>query len=79
MNEFYVHIETQVLKDGAKVATPLIFDSEAQAESKHHAVCSVAAVSDLPYHSSHVIRSDGVTIMGKAYDRRASMVESEEE
>ena len=70
MNEFYTQIETQVSKEGIKSAIPLIFDNKAQAEAKHFAVLSAAAVSDVPYHASCIIRSDGVLTEGRVYDRR---------
>ena len=76
MNEFYTQIETQVSKEGIKTAIPLIYDDYNDALAKHYDVLSAAAKSDIPYHASCILRSDGIMVEGRVFDRRT---ESEEE
>ena len=70
MNEFYIQLETQVNAEGAKASIPMIYDDLNSALAKHYTVLSVAATSDLPYHASNIIRSDGVMVEGRVFDRR---------
>ena len=76
MNEFYTQIETQVSKEGVQTAVPFIFNDYDAALAKHYTVLSAAAKSDIPYHASCILRSDGIMVEGRVFDRRT---ESEEE
>lgn len=75
--EFYTTIENQVRPDGSKGLLYDHFESLAQAEAKYFTVCAAAAVSEIPYHSAHLIRSDGMVMYHKVYDRREEPVTEE--
>ena len=70
----YTTLENQIRNDGSK---GLLYDHYTDydaAMAKFFTVCAAAAVSEIPYHSAHVLRSDGIMIEGRVWDRR---VESE--
>jgi len=70
----YTTIENQIRADGSK---GLLYDHYTDydaAMAKFFTVCAAAAISEIPYHSAHVLRSDGIMIEGRVWDRR---VESE--
>ena len=67
---FYTTIENQVRNDGGRGLLYDHFDNENAAYAKYYTVCAAAAVSEIPYHSAHIIRSDGIMIEGKVFDRR---------
>lgn len=69
---FYTTVENQIRPDGSKGLLYDHFETIEQAEAKYYTVCAAAAVSDIPYHSAHLIRSDGIMIEGKVYDRRSN-------
>lgn len=74
---FYTTIENQVRKDSSRGLLYDHFDDETQAYAKLYTILAAAAVSDIPYHSGHILRSDGIMIEGKVFDRREnSNVES---
>ncbi|MBR3016427.1 MAG: hypothetical protein IKH57_05030 [Clostridia bacterium] len=70
MNTFYTTIENQVRSDGSRGLLYDHFDDESQAYAKYFTVCAAAAVSGIPYHAAHIIRSDGIMIEGRVWDRR---------
>ena len=79
MNTFFTQLETQVDANGTKAVIPMAYDDLDAALAKHYAVLSVAAVSAVPYHASFILRSDGILIEGRVFDRRvASEPEPEE-
>ena len=67
---FYITIENQVRNDGSRGLLYDHFDDETQAYAKLYTILAAAAVSDIPYHSGHILRSDGIMIEGKVFDRR---------
>lgn len=67
---FYTTIENQVRNDGSRGLLYDHFDDETQAYAKLYTILAAAAVSDIPYHSGHILRSDGIMIEGKVFDRR---------
>lgn len=69
---FYTTVENQIRPDGSKGLLYDHFETIEQAEAKYYTVCAAAAVSDIPYHSAHLIRSDGIMVEGKVYDRRST-------
>lgn len=69
-NYFYTTIENQQRKDGSFGLLYDHFDDENQAYAKLYTILAAAAVSDIPYHSGHLLRSDGIVIEGKVFDRR---------
>lgn len=66
----YTTIENQIRTDGSKGLLYDHFTDYDAAMAKFFTVCAAAAVSDIPYHSAHVLRSDGVMIEGRVWDRR---------
>lgn len=68
--EFYTQVEVQISAEGVKGAIPMIYDNYNDALAKHYTVLSVAASSALPYHASFIIKSDGITVESKVFDRR---------
>lgn len=67
---FYTTIENQVRNDGSKGLLYDHFDDVNQAYAKLYTILAAAAVSEIPYHSGCIIRSDGIMIEGKVFDRR---------
>ncbi len=67
---FYTTIENQVRTDGSRGLLYDHFDDEVRAYAKYYTILAAAAVSEIPYHAAFIIRSDGVTIEGKVFDRR---------
>lgn len=67
---FYTVNEVQVSDEGLKSEIPTIYDAEDDAYEKYYLVLSAAVKSAIPYHAANIIRSDGVMIEGKVYDRR---------
>lgn len=42
----------------------------ARAQAKYHTICAAAAISEIPYHSAYLIRSDGYIVEQSIWDRR---------
>lgn len=76
---FYTTIENQIREDGSKGLLYDHFEDENRAYAKYYTVCAAAAMSGIPYHSAHIIRSDGIMIEGKVFDRRSDEPEPEPE
>lgn len=74
----FTTIENQIRNDGSRGLLYDHFDDENRAYAKYYTVCAAAAVSDIPYHSAHIIRSDGIMIEGKVFDRRSDEPEPEQ-
>lgn len=67
---FYTTVENQLREDGS---FGLLYDHFADYEAalaKLYTILSAAAVSELPYHSGAIIRSDGLITDGRVFDRR---------
>lgn len=75
---FYTTIENQIREDGSKGLLYDHFEDENRAYAKYFTVCAAAAMSGIPYHSAHIIRSDGIMIEGKVFDRRNDEPEPEQ-
>ena len=69
-NFFYTTIENQVREDGSKGLLYDHYDNENAAYAKLYTILAAAAVSGIPYHSGHIMRSDGVILDGRVFDRR---------
>lgn len=67
---FYTTIENQIRNDGSKGLLYDHFDNINEAYAKLYTILAAAAVSDIPYHAGLLLRSDGVIIDGKVFDRR---------
>lgn len=80
MGYFYTTIENQVRADGSKGLLYDHFEDYDVALAKLYTILAAAAASDLPYHSGHILRSDGILTDGRVFDRRsAPEPESEQE
>lgn len=69
-NFFYTTIENQVREDGSKGLLYDHYDNENAAYAKLYTILAAAAVSEIPYHSGHIMRSDGLILDGRVFDRR---------
>lgn len=74
---FYTTIENQFRSDGTFGLLYDHFKEEEglapalnRAQAKYHTICSAAAVSEIPYHSAMLVRSDGVVLEQAVWDRR---------
>ena len=74
----YTTIENQIRTDGSKGLLYDHFEDYDAALAKFFTICAAAAVSEIPYHSAHVLRSDGVMIEGRVWDRRVEPTPEEE-
>ena len=70
---FYTTLENQMRSDGS---FGLLYDhfygedALKRAYAKLYTILAAAAISELPYHSGHIYRSDGILIDGKVFDNR---------
>lgn len=69
---FYTTIENQVREDGSRGLLYDHFDDENKALAKYYTICSAGAVSEIPYHSAHLLASDGRMIRQEIFDRRVA-------
>ena len=79
MEVFYTCIENQLRTDGSY---GLLYDHYTDinaAMAKHYTVCAAAAVSEIPYHSSTILASDGRIVRQEIFDRREPEPEPEPE
>lgn len=76
---FYTTIENQVREDGSRGLLYDHFDDLDDALAKHYTILAAAAKSGLPYHAGHILRSDGVLIEGRVFDRRSDPAPAAEE
>lgn len=70
MDNFYTTIENQLRNDGSFGLLYDHFTNLDAAYAKLYTILAAAAVSELPYHSGHLLNSDGFIIDGKVFDRR---------
>ena len=70
---FYTTIENQVRSDESKGLLYDHYTNYEQALAKYFTVCAAAAVSEIPYHSAHLLQDDGRMIMQQIFDRRPTI------
>lgn len=71
MNDiFYTVLEIQKDANGTPSCISIIYNDYNAALAKLYTVLSAAASSSLPYHSGHILRSDGILTDGRVFDRR---------
>lgn len=70
MEVFYTTLENQVRNDGGRGLLYDHFDNLVQAQAKFFTICAAAAISGIPYHSAHLMASDGRMIKQEIWDRR---------
>ena len=73
---FYTTLENQLRSDGTKGLLYDHFTDMNQAMAKYYTICAAAAVSELPYHSAHLLQDDGRMIRQEIFDRRTNEVEA---
>lgn len=76
---FYTTIENQVRNDGSKGLLYDHFDTYEAALAKLYTILAAAAVSKIPFHSGHILRSDGIMTDGRVFDRRTQVTLEPEE
>lgn len=67
---FYTTIENQLRDNGTFGLLYDHFTDVNAAYAKLYTILAAAAVSGIPYHSAHLLRSDGIMIEGRVFDRR---------
>ena len=72
----YTTIENQIREDGSKGLLYDHFDSYDAALAKLYAILAAAAISELPYHSGHILRDDGIITDGRVFDRRTKSTDT---
>ena len=72
METIYTTIENQIRNDGSFGLLYDHFTDMNAAYAKFFTVCAAAAVSEIPYHSAHILRSDGIMIESRVWDRRSN-------
>ena len=70
MEVFYTTVENQLRNDGSFGLLYDHFTNVDQAYAKLYTILAAAAVSEIPYHSGHLLRSDGIMMDGRVFDRR---------
>lgn len=75
---FWTTIENQLREDGSRGLLYDHFEDESQALAKYYTICAAAAVSEIPYHSAHLLASDGRMIRQEIFDRRPQPEPEEE-
>ena len=76
---FYTTIENQLRNDGSFGLLYDHFTNVNSAYAKLYTILAAAAVSEIPYHSGHLLRSDGIMIDGRVFDRRPDPTPEPEE
>lgn len=76
---FYTTIENQVRNDGSKGLLYDHYDTYEAALAKLYTILAAAAVSKIPFHSGHILRSDGIMTDGRVFDRRTQVTPEPEE
>ena len=69
---FFITNEIQVDASGNISELPVAYANENDAYEKYYIILSAAVKSVIPYHAANIIRSDGIMIEGKVYDRRVT-------
>ena len=67
---FYTVLEIQVDKNGNRACIPVIYDNYDDALAKFYTICAAAAQSAIPYHSAHILRSDGIVTDGRVFEHK---------
>lgn len=71
---FYTTIENQLRSDGSYGLLYDHFTDENRAYAKYYTILAAAAMSEIPYHAGYLLRSDGVTMEGRVFDRRVNEI-----
>lgn len=63
----FIVIELQKDNNGSVANIATEHSTQAEAESKYHAILSAAAVSELPVHSAIIVSEEGFPLMHQCY------------
>ena len=63
----FIVIELQKNENGAVANIVTDHSTQAEAESKYHAVLAAAAVSEIPVHSAIIVSEEGFPLMHQCY------------
>ena len=63
----FIVIELQKNENGTVANIVTEHSTQAEAESKYHAVLSAAAVSEIPVHSAVIVSEEGFPLMHQCY------------
>lgn len=63
----FVVIELQKSENGAVSNIVTEHSTQAEAESKYHAILAAAAVSNVPVHSAIIVSEEGFPLMHQCY------------
>ena len=63
----FIVIETQTNAGQTVMTQPELFTDQLQAESRWHAIMSLAAVSNVEEHAAMIINQDGATVRREVY------------
>lgn len=66
---FYTLVEKQMI-NGTPATLATHYDTYTEALAAYFFVCAAAVVSTIEYHAAHLIRSDGIMVEGRVFDRR---------
>lgn len=69
MPVFFTTLENQLRDDGSRGLLYDHFEDESQALAKYYTICAAAAVSGIPYHSAHLLASDGRMLRQEIFER----------
>ena len=72
---FWTVLENQKTAGGAYALLYNHYTDENEAYSRFYTICAAAAVSNIPYHAAHLIRSDGNVCEARVWDRTANTEE----
>ena len=68
--EFFTTIENQIREDGSYGLLYDHFEDYNAALAKLYTILAAAAVSEIPYHSGHIMNQYGILTDGRVFDRR---------
>ena len=74
MGTFYTTIENQLRADGTY---GLLYDHYTDlnaAMAKYYTICAAAAISELPYHSAHLLKNDGSMIRQEIFNHQVDQL-----
>lgn len=74
---FYTTIENQVKMDDTRELLYTHYDDINLAYAKFYGILAAAAIGELPYQAAAILRSDGIMIESKVFDRRINDPEPE--
>ena len=63
----FIVIELQKNENGTVANIVTEHSTQAEAESKYHAILSLAAVSEIPVHSAVIVSEEGFPLMHQCY------------